>query len=104
MSNRSIHTIVEKPETYNVTRFEIVNMRVRLFQTADVSVDLFSQNKFLRNEIITLTEEEYNAWISDDDIVNIVLDRLGFQLLTEETSADASGLDDAESEPTTDGS
>ncbi len=71
--------IIPKPSTVQITRFYIVAVRAELYKSATVSVDLFNQNTFVRNELIPLTEEEYNSWIVDDDIVDLVMDKLGFE-------------------------
>lgn len=77
MSSSSVY-ISPKPSTVEITRFVIAGMNVRLFQNAVVSVDLYSGDKFIKNELIALTTEEYNSWLLDEDIVSLVCDKLEF--------------------------
>ncbi len=70
--------IVPKPSTTNITRFHIVAVRAEIYKKAVISVDLFSENLFVRNELLQMSEDEYNNWLSDDDIVSLTMDKLGF--------------------------
>jgi hypothetical protein len=70
--------IVPKPSTTNITRFHIVNVRAELYKKAVISVDLFSNNLFVRNELLEMTEEEYNNWMTDEYIVELTMEKLGF--------------------------
>ena len=71
--------IVPKPSTVQITKFFIVAVRAELFKSATVSVDLFNGTTFVRNELIPLSEDEYSNWVSDDDIVDLVMEKLGFE-------------------------
>ena len=71
--------ITPSPSTTLINKVYIVAVRAELYKNATVSVDLFSSDKFVRNELIALTDEEYNAWNVDEDIENLVLLKLGFE-------------------------
>ena len=71
--------ITPKPSNTLINKVYIVAVRAELYKNATVSVDLFSDNTFVRNEIVVLTDEEYNAWNVDEDIENLVLLKLEFQ-------------------------
>ena len=76
--------ITPSQSTTLITKIFIVAVRAELYKNATISVDLFSNDTFVRNELVVLTDSEYNQWNTDDDIVAIVLDKLAFQRLTDD--------------------
>ena len=80
MSSNTDISVVPKEETstVTVTRFEITSVTIELFKSALVIVNLFSLDKFLKCEVIQLSEEEYLAWNNDDIyLVDLVCLKLG---------------------------
>ena len=71
--------IIPKNTNIEITSFKIVNMNVIIFEKAIISVDLFSNDKFIRNEIILMSSEEYNTWLDDQDVIDLICDRLCFE-------------------------
>jgi hypothetical protein len=81
MSNNIVPTEVV---TKNVlTRFEINDVRLELFKKATLVVNLYSDDKYVKTEVIELSNEEYLNWLNDDTyILNLVCQKLGFTLQT----------------------
>ena len=80
MSSNTDISVVPKEEVtaVTVTRFEITQVTIRLFKSAQVIVNLFSLEKFLKCQVIELSEEEYLAWNNDDSyLVDLVCLKLG---------------------------
>jgi len=73
-------SVVPKEESvsFTITRFEIGSVSVILYTTATIVVSLYSVDKFIKSEVITMTEEEYAGWGADDDyLVAFVCSKLG---------------------------
>lgn len=71
--------IIPKNTSIEITNFKIVNMNVILFEKAILTVELYSSEKFIRNEVILMSSEEYNTWLDDQDVIDLICDRLGFE-------------------------
>jgi hypothetical protein len=65
--------------TVTVTRFEISQVTVTLFKSAQVIVNLYAaERKYLKCEVIDLTQEEYLGWNNNDEyLVDLVCSKLG---------------------------
>ena len=66
----------------NVVSFQIQNVFVDLFKCATMTVNIFDDKMYpVKNTNVTLTQEEYLQWNSDDSyIVNLVATKLGLQV------------------------
>ena len=66
----------------SVNSFTIANFNVSLFNTAYINVILNdASGNFVQSVNITLTKDEYNGWVDDDNyILNLVATKLGFTL------------------------
>ena len=65
--------------TRTATSFTVTCRSLTLFQTASFLVSLLdASGKNISNQIVTLTTEQYNQWMNDDDyIINLVAGILG---------------------------
>ena len=67
--------------------FKVFIQNVTLFTGANISVELYDQNKkIIESKYINLTQQEYQGWAADDEyIVDIVATKLGYTLYTSST-------------------
>ena len=72
-------SIIPQSANISITSCKVVSMNVMLFSHALISVDLYSNSNFIKNTMLTMTNEEYEAWSSDDYLIEYVLGKLGFE-------------------------
>lgn len=70
--------IVPQSANINITSFKVVSLSVVLYSHATISVDLYCETGFLRNQILTMSGEEYDNWMTDDYLIDYVVEKLGF--------------------------
>ena len=79
--------VIIKPATITtsvtVTSFNVSCRSLEMFKSASFTVNTFdTDNKFVNRQIITLTQEQYNEWNSNDSyIINLVASELGFVIV-----------------------
>ena len=66
--------------TTTVTKFEITEVEVKLYQGADVTVMLYSDTgNYYKCERISLNQEEYSNWGTDDNYIrDLICQHFGF--------------------------
>lgn len=70
--------IVPRSANICITSFKIVSLSVVIYSHATISVDLYSDDGFLRNQILTMSGDDYDNWVNDDILIDYVLNKLNF--------------------------
>lgn len=70
--------IVPQSANINITSFKVVSLSVVLYSHATISVDLYCETGFLRNQILVMSQSDYDNWMTDDYLIDYVVEKLGF--------------------------
>lgn len=86
MSSSPIAYVEIKPiqKIQIATRVSVQVIQYNLFKSATCQVNLYDQSGIsVYNQAVTIEGEDWNQWISDDDLINIVIRKLNLQYLHE---------------------
>ena len=62
---------IQQTDVTNITGYSIVVNEIKLFQSANIRVIFYDENKTVFNvEIFSITGEEYSNWGTDDTYIN----------------------------------
>ncbi len=89
MSNSKINIVpATQTTTVTITSFDVSLRTLELFKTASFIVNTYSDNGIVDRKIISLTQEQYQAWNNNDSyIINLIATELGFTILPNSSSA-----------------
>jgi hypothetical protein len=74
-----------KPKPSNITSVQIQIYNVELFQSLSAYVNQYNeQNQIVKSDQIKLTNEEYENWMDDSELVNLLLSKVGLEKEDEE--------------------
>lgn len=66
------------PVTSSIVKVDINIYKVELFTTLSARVYQYNDiGENIKTNDITLTTEEYNSWVDDDALVNLILSKCG---------------------------
>ena len=74
---------------YNFVQTSVINniqiniLKIELFKSMTLSVNLFNNAKIIDTQIMTITGDEYSNWGNDDNyIINLVMTKLNLTIKT----------------------
>ena len=72
--NINDYTLVQKSIINNI---QINILKIELFKSMTLSVNLLSNNKLIDSKLMTITGDEYTNWGNDDNyIINLIMTKL----------------------------
>jgi hypothetical protein len=69
-----------EPKPSNIVKVNIRIYNVALFTSLSAYISQYNeQNEVIKTNDISLTTQEYNSWQNDEDLVNLLLNKVGLQ-------------------------
>lgn len=86
MSSAEVSVNVEEVEeivTNKINRISVFNTHVTLSEkTLSTQVNLYDGDKYIKSEVVALTPQEYDLWLTDEYLFDLVLQKLSLRRQT----------------------